>query len=184
MAGSTGVAGACEAIVRLLRAEHRDVDFGGAALEFRVCTASEFTRPMAAGVSALLYRVSQDRSWRQMAPGAGPEGRREAAETPLELHVLLTAWAPQAGLQHEIAGWLLRTLHDHAVLPASLLNEYRADVFLPGESVEVVPMDLSAGELGSLWRTLTQEPYQLSIAVLVRGLRIAGRTAAEEGAGR
>jgi hypothetical protein len=162
MAHFAGIAGACEGIVRLLRASYRPADFGGAALEFHVCQADDFGGPMYEGVSVFLYRVREDTARRE----------RHTSNLALELHVLLTAWAKQASRQQEIAGWMMRTLHDHPVLTASLLNEYSVNVFSDGESIRVVRAELSVEEMCHVWQNMTDHPYQLSVAYLAQGLEI------------
>lgn len=93
----------------------------------------------------------------------------------LQLHFLLTAWAPDASLQHYLTGWMMRVLEDHPVLPAGQLNRrYDPDspVFLPDETVELSAAPLENEELFHLWDLIGPQTYQLSVPYQARGLRI------------
>src|SRR5712691_10454343 len=142
MASHAGIAGTCEAIVRLLRSNFDPAEFNNAALDFQVYVADNFQQPMDQGVSLLLYRIYHN-AHQRTAPGRLVSGRRQRPMLSLDLHFLLTAWARSASRQHEIAGWMMRVLADNPTLPPNLLNAYRADVFGADESIEVTLGELS-----------------------------------------
>lgn len=164
------IAATCEAIVQLLRASHVPDDFGGDALEFRVCSADDLRPPITYGVSLMLYRVAQNREFQQIPESVGPDSRTERRRLAVELDLLLTAWAPTAAKQHELMGWTMRTLADVPVLTAPLLNGYRAGLFEERDTVELVAIDLEIAELLQLWRSLELPAFRPSIAYRARTL--------------
>src|SRR5580698_8308535 len=128
MASPSAISATSESIIRLLRSSYKPVDFNNAALDFQVYVANDFRTPMDEGVSLLLYRIYHHGSPRTTLGRMQPNGQRDRTKLPLELHFMLTAWAKQASLQHEIAGWMMRTLEDNPVLYPGLLNSYKPDV--------------------------------------------------------
>jgi hypothetical protein len=122
-------------------------------------------------VTLYLYRVSTNLHLRNVrsAPPAGPLG--------LDLHYLLTVWGKDtdtAETEQTILGWVLRELHYHPYLDASLLNadgQWAAD-----ETVALLPADLSAEELVRIWDAVNR-PYRLSWGFLARFVRLAKRPA-------
>jgi len=180
----SAIAGTCEAIVRLLRASYNPADFNGAALDFQVYVADDFTRPMDEGVSVFLYRIYQNGTYRTPAGRVLPNGSRQGTRLPLDIHFMLTAWAKKASLQNEIAGWMMRTLEDNAILPASLLNAYRPNVFSPDETVEVVLTELSVEDMFHVWEVMINHVYQLSVPYQARVLEIESTSVLQPGGGR
>lgn len=181
MATSSAVAATSEAVVRLLRSSYDPADFNQAPLDFQVYVAENFQRPMDEGVSLLLYRVYPDGTNRTPPGRLLPNGRRNRPKLPLELHFLLTAWARTASLQHEIVGWLMRTLEDNPVLYPSLLNAYRSDVFLPEETVEIAVAQLSVEDLFHIWEVMISHVYQLSVPYVARVVRIDSKEETAQG---
>lgn len=122
-------------------------------------------------VTLYLYRVSTNLHLRNVrnAPPAGPLG--------LDLHYLLTVWGKDtdtAETEQTILGWVLRELHYHPYLDASVLHadgEWTAD-----ETVALLPADLSTEELARLWDAVNR-PYRLSCGLLARVVRLAKRPA-------
>jgi hypothetical protein len=95
-------------------------------------------------------------------------GTRERTKLPLELHFMLTAWAKQAPLQHEIAGWLMRTMEDNPIFYPSLLNSYKPDVFNADETVSVSLAQLSVEDMFNIWDVMIHHVYQLSVPYVAR----------------
>ena len=174
MADFRAVATVCEAVVHLLRMNHRSADFDH-ELEFRVYLARNFTQPMAAGVSLLLYRIFPNGTYRIPSGRLGANGRRYRDDLPLDLHFLLTAWGTDASLQHTIAGWMMRTLEDTPVLPAALLDAVAPGVFRADEAVEIALAELSTEDLLRLWADLVPNTYHVSIPYLARMVRLESR---------
>ncbi len=172
MANYVAIASTCEAIVRLLRSNYDPAEFNGATLDFQVYVAEDFTRPMDEGVSVFLYRIYHNGNHRIPNGRVMPDGRRQSTKLPLDLHFMLTAWAKKASLQHEIAGWMMRVMEDNAILPASLLNIYRRDVFRPDEAVEVGLTELSVEDMFHVWEVMINHVYQLSVPYQARMVEI------------
>jgi hypothetical protein len=172
MATTSAIAATCEAIVRLLRSSYNPADFNNAPLDFQVYVPEDFLNPMDEGVSLFLYRIYHDGTYRTPPGRIQPNGQRGRTKLPLELHFLLTSWAKKASLQHEIAGWAMRTLEDYPVLYPSLLNAYRPDVFFPEETVDVALAQLSVEDMFHIWEVLINHIYQLSIPYVARVVQI------------
>lgn len=172
MSSYVGIASTMEALVRLLRSSYDPGDFNGAILDFQVYVSADFDDPMEQGVSLFLYRVYHNGAVRAPQGRLLPDGRRQRARLPVDLHFLATAWAPRASLQHEIAGWMMRVLEDHPILDAGILNSYRADVFGPTETVTISPADLTVEEVFRIWEVMLEHAYQLSVPYAARTLEL------------
>jgi hypothetical protein len=171
MATHYAIASTCEAVIRLLRGNYDPSAFDGATLDFQVYVADNFLQPMDQGVSLLLYRIYHNSAFRN-PPGRVVQGQRQRTKLPIDLHFLLTAWGKTASRQHEIAGWMMRTLEDTPTLSASLLNAPRPDVFQPNEGVEIALTDLGTEELFRIWEVMINHVYQLSIPYVARMVEI------------
>jgi len=172
VSGHAAIASTLEAVARLLRAAYDPADFNGAVLDFQVYVSSDFNEPMEQGVSLFLYRIYPNGAGRAPQGRLLPDGRRQRAKLPVDLHFMATAWARRASLQHEIAGWMMRVIEDNAVLSAELLNGPRPGVFQPGESVALSHTDLSVEDTFRIWDTVIDHAYQLSVPYVARTLEI------------
>ena len=61
---------------------------------------------------------------------------------------------------------------DNPILPASLLNAYRAGIFNPAEQVQVGLTQLSVEEMFRVWDVIIHHVYQLSIPYVATMLEI------------
>jgi len=182
MATCSAIAATTEAIIRLLRSSYDPTQFNNATMDFQVYVVNDLLNPMDEGVSLFLYRIFQDGTNRTPPGRLQPNGQRGPTKLPLELHFLLTAWAKTASIQHELAGWMMRTLEDNAVLPASLLNSYKPNVFFPEETVEIALAQLSTEDLFDIWDVIIRHMYQLSVPYVARVVRIESTLANVSGA--
>ena len=182
MATLSAVAATSEAIIRLLRSSYDPTQFNNASLDFQVYVSNDFLTPMDEGVSLLLYRIFQDGTNRTPPGRMQPNGQIGPTKLALELHFLLTAWAKTASLQHELAGWMMRTLEDNPILYPSLLNSYKPGVFYPEETVEVGLAQLSTEDLFDIWDVIIRHVYQLSVPYVARVVRIESTLASVSGA--
>jgi len=172
MASTSAISATTESVIRLLRSSYDPTEFNNASLDFQVYVSTDFMTPMDEGVSLLLYRIYHD-GWPRNPPGrVQPNGQRGRTKLPLELHFMLTAWAKQATLQHEIAGWMMRTMEDNPILYPSLLNSYKPDVFFPEETVEVSLAQLSVEDMFNIWDVIVRHDYQLSVPYVARVIQI------------
>ena len=177
MASHVAIASTCEAIVRLLRS-HYDTRLFSGALDFQVYVAEDFQSPMDAGVSVFLYRIYHNGTSRTPAGRILRDGRQQRHQLPLDLHLLLTAWARKASLQHEISGWMMRVMEDNPTLTASILNAYQPDAFHDDEAVEVSLTSLSVDDMFHIWDVMINRVYQLSVPYVARPVLIESPLAA------
>lgn len=180
MAGVRAIAAVCEAVVGVLRANYRVDEFHQDA-EFKVYLPNEFQQPMAVGVSLFLYRVCYEGTHRTPPGRISPNGRRYRTDLPLNLNFLLTAWGSDASLQHEIAGWMMRTIEDTPILPSAVLNGVYPGVFRPDETVEIGFGEIDSEDLFDLWESLLPHTYHLSVPYVARNVRIESRRTMGEG---
>jgi hypothetical protein len=182
MADYRAISAVAETVLQFLRSNYNPADFDQ-ELEFKVYTAKDFSKPINAGVSLFLYRIFPNGAQRTPPGRIGPDGRRYPPLLPLDLHMLLTVWGREASLQHTIAGWLMRTLEDQPIYPASLLNATSPGVFRPDETVELTLTELTNEDLLRIWDTLVQNVYQLSVPYVARVVRIESSRPVAEGGG-
>jgi hypothetical protein len=195
MATHRGIESSCQAVVEILRENYDPTSFNR-DLEFRVLSAGGFETGLSAGVSLFVYRVLVGDSPRTPAGRRSESGVPLQAQLPVDVHFILTAWAPDASLQQGITGWMMRTMDDHRVLPPGLLNRMSPRVFRDDETVEVLDGELVSEDLFRLWELLGSVTYQLSVPYVARNIRLESerelvsaarvreRIADYEGAGR
>lgn len=116
-------------------------------------------------LSLFLYRVIMNEHLR-----SSTRSYSTANSVPLsvDLHYLMTIWAPNAMEEQYIFAWAVRQLHLHPVFDASTLLDagWAAD-----EVIHVVPAELSNEDLMRIWDAL-QPTYHLSKAYIARAVRI------------
>lgn len=180
MASYRAVETTTSALVALLRMNYRPEDFGGQHIQFAPYVATDFADPMASGVSVYLFRITPNGSHRIPAGRRMPDGERRRTKLPLDMHYLMTVWAPDAATEHRIAGWMMRTYEDTSILPHALLKAAASNVFGPDETVELVLGDLLNEDLFRIWETITTEEYRLSIPYIARNVRIESQATVQE----
>ncbi len=120
---------------------------------FELYQAPDFRKPQdGIGISIFLYRVSANTTRRNVPPRTGPDGKRHKPPLPLDLHYMLTPWAPNADIQHRLLGWAMRVMDDTPILPSALINAFDSgsDTFRSDETLEVVLDPLSLQDLNFL----------------------------------
>ena len=133
-------------------------------------------------MSVFLYRIMVNDAHRTPPGRRSETGELTQTQLPLDLHVILTAWAPEASLQQAIAGWMMRTLEDNRILPPGLLNRPLPGVFRDDESVELLTGDMVTEDLLHLWELLGTGHYQLSVPYVARNVRIESQRELTSGA--
>jgi hypothetical protein len=171
MASYRAIGATCEGVLRLLRQAWTLALFYDTELQFEVYSTKDFATPMETGVSLFLYKAGRNELQRTPPAKPDPQGRPRRPQLPLNLYFLLTPWAKEASLEHEVLGWMMRTLEDSPILPAGLLNSAIAGVFDPEETVEIVPGDLTYEELFRIWDVLPND-YHVSVPYVARIVRI------------
>lgn len=167
-------------------------DLGLAAVNptFEVYGASDFTdsdstRHVTSGASVFLYRTFPNLSHRTPAGRRLPDGRRRRHKLPLDLHLIVTIWGSNPDTQNRLVGWVLRTLEDYPVLPATLLNIGSDEtIFNDDETAELVLGEMGGEELLQLWDMLGNGNafYQVSIPYVVRNVGVESRLIDDVGA--
>jgi hypothetical protein len=171
MATHRGIESACRAVVELLR-DNYDPSAFNRDLEFTVLSTGGFESGLTAGVSVYPYRIMINEAHRTPPGRRGDDGELRNTQLPLDIHMILTAWAPEPSLQHSIAGWMMRTMEDHRVLPPGLLNRLTPGVFRDDEAVEILVGEMVTEDLLHLWELLGSGRYQLSVPYVARNIRI------------
>jgi len=168
MADFHAIANVCEAVIELLRNAFNPADFPDENVDFKVYSGSDFNQSMWTGISLFLYRVLPNNIYRMPSGKINDNGRKVKPGLPLDLHILLTVWAPTAIMQHKLLGWAMRTLEDTPIIPQGLLNARIASVFRSNETVEIAISELSTEDLFRIWETITENKYQLSVPYVAR----------------
>lgn len=172
MATYRAISAVSDAIVYLLESQYSPTDFDDDTFQFKTYVARDFLTPMDTGVSVFLYRIYPNSVHRTPPGRLEANGRRQRPMLPLDLHLLLTAWAKDASLQHAIAGWMMRVLEDTPSLPPGLLNHRYPDTFASDESVELCVTELSTEELFRIWEVIVNNAYQISVPYVAHNVRI------------
>lgn len=167
MATFQAIGSVAEAVARLLGQTWQPSLLNGIELQFEVYQGKDFSAPMDAGVSVFVYQVGVNKVQRTLPP-ADPQHRRPL---PLDVCLLLTAWAQDASAEHAILGWAMRAIDDHPILSSGFLNAFIPGVFRPEETVELVPAELTNDEVFQLWQVLPNS-LQLSAPYVARVVRV------------
>jgi len=181
MAAYQAIRAVSHALIDLLESRFQQAGWGDEGFTFALYQSDNFNQPMLAGLSLFLYRILPNGSHRTPAGRIGPDGRRLRTRLPLDLYFLMTAWAQDASLQHEIMGLAMRILEDTPILPAGLLNAGTSDLFLPDETVEINIAELTNEDILRIWETVTDNRYQISVPYVVRNLQIDSSLPLDQG---
>lgn len=155
--------------------------YSGTDMDFRVVTSRDFAEnTITNGASLFMYRVFCNGTFRIPPGRVDPDGHKRDTELPLELHFLITLWGGEASQQYTLAGWIMRTLEDTPILPASILNSVVPGVFREDESVDILLADLSTEDLFRIWEVIGNDAYQLSIPYVARIIHIESEHQLEE----
>lgn len=122
-------------------------------------------------LTIFLYRVDFNKTMRAAWSAVGSiDGK---AHLPLDLHFLLTAWAPNAEHEHLIIGRTLQVLESTPILSGPLLHP--AD-WAPNDAVQLVLEEISTE---AVMRTFDSLPvdYKLSIPYIARVVRVDSKHA-------
>lgn len=144
MATYRAVEAACAALAHLLDDAPKPERLAATGPVFRVGGARQGFGAVPTGAGILPYRLQVEPA---PPPGRGSEPGPPLLSVAVRVLVVVTAADPGPGLA--LAGWILRTLHDHPVLlPATLAAPTGAErVFTDDETVQVTFDDMSTDEL-------------------------------------
>ncbi|GAB4525758.1 MAG: hypothetical protein OHK0046_41920 [Anaerolineae bacterium] len=168
MATYRAIAATTQAIMDLLRNSWQEGLINVPNPRFEVFRTTDFSEAMSAGVSLFLYQVKINSVQRTIPRRPGLQGQLQRPELALDLHMMLTPWAQGASVEQEILGWMMRTLEDNPVISGGALPD---DVFLEGETIEIIKDELILEELFRIWDVLPTN-FQISVPYLARVVRI------------
>jgi hypothetical protein len=117
-------------------------------------------------LSLLLHRVTINEHVRN-ATRANRVGDR-SLPLSLDLHYLMTVWAPEALAENLILAWAMQQMHQHPVLDGALLPDAN---WGSGEVIQIIPADLSTEDIMRIWDSF-KPSYRLSVAYIARVVRI------------
>lgn len=187
MATTDAASAVCNAIVHILRSsmaeQVTELNLSGVNPRFEVYQPDDFAnasspRHINSGASVFLYRALPNLSHRTPSGNVRADGQRQFHKLPLDLYLLITIWGEDPSTQNRLVGWVLRTLEDYPLIPASVLNiGNNTPVFGDAEAVELLLSEMTGEELLQLWDMLgTGElHYQITIPYLVRNLLLDSR---------
>lgn len=130
---------------------------------------TETARDSANRLSIWLYQITENEFLKNQ-PVTRTNGVMTMQELPLalNLHYLLTPFAPTPEADHRLLGLAMQTLYDNAIMPL------RNPVEGIAEELRVIFCRVSLEELTRVWEAL-REPYRLSVAYTIRVTRIDSR---------
>jgi uncharacterized protein DUF4255 len=176
MATFQAIGSVAEAVSRLLAQTWQPSLLNGIELQFAVYQGKDFSSPMDAGVSVFVYQVGVNKVQRTLPPAEAGYRR----PLPLDICLLLTAWAQDASAEHDILGWAMRTIDDNPILSSGFLNAAIPGVFRPEETVELVAGELTNDEVFQLWQVLPNS-LQLSAPYVARVVRVESMLTVPQG---
>lgn len=118
-------------------------------------------------ISILLYRVDLNRATRAAWSAVGHQDGR--AHLPLDLHFLLTPWAPNAEGEYRILGRAMQCLEATPNLSGPLLDPMAQ--WAPGENVQVCLAEITTEDVMRTFDSLPLD-YKLSAHYQARVVRI------------
>lgn len=169
MANVFAIHSVCQSVVSLLQ-DHYPASLAELPMppcRFEVLSPSQLATPPADGnrVGLCLYRAAPNT---QVRPSR-TEGPRRPPSLPLDLHFLVVPWSASAQDEQVLLAWTMRQLALRPVLDVSSLTAEAG--WAADETIEIVPADLSTGELLQLWSALGV-PYRLCAPYISRLVRI------------
>jgi hypothetical protein len=135
--------------------------------------ANENTTTLDKTVSLYLHRITTAEHYRNVT---------RLQDTPfgqpvlyLDLHYMLSYWdaaAEGAEAEQKILTWTMQTLQSNQLIDASVLGlSSSAPGWVAGDSVQLIPADLSLNDIMDIWNSLGPN-YRLSVGYVVRAVRV------------
>ncbi len=118
-------------------------------------------------ITLYLYRITVNEHSRQT--------RRTKAQPDsfvplgLDLHYLLTAWAPHPLDEQVTLAWAIRQLHQYPVLDASSLSPEAG--WESDEVIQIIPAELTTEDIMRIWDAL-DPAYRISVSYVARLVRL------------
>jgi hypothetical protein len=183
MANHLAIAATARTVLKLLEDHCPREEFTGTPA-FVLYASHDFGTPQVSeGFSVLVWRIGASAT-RRLPPPREPDGRRRLPGLPVDLSLLLTAWATEPERQLRLTGWALRFLEDHAVIPAALLNQSLTQrsvpAFRPEESVELLLDALTIPDHLGLWDKFRNR-WMTSLNYSARMIQLESERLADDG---
>jgi hypothetical protein len=118
-------------------------------------------------VSILLHRVTMNENLRSATRIQDVSNKQPALF--LDLHYLITYWGTDPRAEQTILAWTMLQLQTTPILDNSILAP--ASTWGPGETVQIIPADLSLEDILRIWDALGPK-YRLSLSYIARVVRI------------
>jgi hypothetical protein len=184
MANHLAIAAVARTVLQLIQDHCPRDEFIGTPT-FQLYSGQDFsTQPVNEGFSVLVYRLGVNGATRNQPGRRLADGRRRPPALPVDVSILLTPWSTEAERQLRLTGWVMRFLEDHAVLPASLLNQSLSQRDRPAfdaeESVELFFESPPLADFLGLWDKFRHR-WQTSLTYGVRMLSIESELSFDPG---
>lgn len=173
MATSAGIAAVAKSLERLLawRFEQEEPSTTGIT-KVTLATTDDLKTIPTPGLSIYLHRIEVNRTMRPAwAEAAYMDGR---GHLPLDLHFLLTAWAPDPEDEYRILGRVMECLEATPILTGPLLDSLNQATWQPGDSIQLLVDEVPAETVLRLFDLLPAK-HKLSITYLARVMRLDTR---------
>jgi hypothetical protein len=185
MADYLAIAAVAKTVLKLVE-DHCPRDEFTRAPSFALYSGHDFgATPVTEGFSLLVWRAAVSSNARNQMARRTPDGRRRRPPLPVDLGLMLTPWSADPEGQLRLLGWAMRFLEDHAIVPASLLNQALSQRAVPAfnadEAIEIVHDAPSLPDYLGLWDKFRTR-WQTTLTYSVRTIHIESDISTEEGA--
>jgi len=185
MANYLSIAAVAKTVLKLVE-DHCPRDEFAATPKFTLVSGHDFgATPVAEGFTLLVWRVSVNGAVRNQPARRTPDGRKRRPALPVDLGLMLTPWSTDAEAQLRLMGWALRFIEDHAIVPASLLNQSLSRRAVPAfnadEAIEIFHDATTLPDYLGLWDKFRNR-WQTSLTYTVRMVGIESEISSLEGA--
>lgn len=135
--------------------------------DFNTDASNVITLP---ALSIFLYRVDADKTMR--AAWSSVAHRDGRAHTPLDMHLLLTAWAENADHEYRIMGRAVQCIEDNPILAGPLLDPLTD--WAAYEAVQLCLENLSTEDIMRIFDSLPVD-FKLSVPYVARVVVVDGQ---------
>jgi hypothetical protein len=175
------IVGASNTLVSLLRDQlTTNEDLGEYSVE--LYTTRQFKEPANNKISLFLYRIEIDEARRQVETRSNLASSLQSSKRVslgLELYYLLTVWGMGSAFgEHAMLQACMNVFDEFAIIPAELIDSSQSD-WEANDNLRISLTQQSNEDMMRLWDSL-ESPYQLSVAYIVRTVRLRPREVASE----
>lgn len=175
------IVGASNTLVSLLRDQlTTNEDLGEYSVE--LYTTRQFKEPANNKISLFLYRIEIDEARRQVETRSNLASSLQSSKRVslgLELYYLLTVWGMGSAFgEHAMLQACMNVFDEFAIIPAELIDSSQSD-WEANDNLRISLTQQSNEDMMRLWDSL-ESPYQLSVAYIVRTVRLRPREVTSE----